>query len=67
MILRRKIFDTLKESYSDENWETPSFSPVTHEEFIESVFDSVYYTESLFKDLNTQLCKIGRASCRERV
>lgn len=56
MILGRKIFDTLKESYSDENWETPSFSPVTHEEFIESVFDSVYYTESLFKDLNTQLC-----------
>lgn len=53
MLLERKIFKTLKES--DESIYNHYNESCSYEEFIGSVFESIYYTESLFDNLNISL------------
>lgn len=53
MILQRKIFDTIKESYS--NCDEKDVKEVSYDEFLESYYDNIYQTDLLFNQLNEQL------------
>ena len=53
MILQRKIFDTIKESYS--NYDEENMEEVSYDEFLESYYDNIYQTDLLLNQLNEQL------------
>ena len=54
MVLQRKIFDTIKESYSYDEYNDKN-NIVSYEDFLESCFEFVYQTDIAFNQLNESL------------